>query len=305
MHERLTGCRRAQGAVLHSLWSQLHFGNQELCGHERQQRKWLGRSRRLPVCVISLWQCAKCHELYHVELRQITGQRSQPCASKVACYTMTVSEAGEQPAFDGVGYAYRSALFGKGSWSTMAALVEQPRTPIVYRQAARLRHAIRSTPAVIPCQSMHESNQHSTNTWCSGAKYLQLDARDGPTADSLKGGGLPHVPGHLIIWGLQANRIRLNGQRSACVNGLCAGAARLKEALEAEGLKGGGTVTQRAQRLMLLKDTPRDQLDRKHFAKGIIPQVGAFRTRILARVPDRFQAVLLTSFQTIADILVP
>lgn len=54
--------------------------------------------------------------------------------------------------------------------------------------------------------------------------------------------------------------------------GAGAGAARLKEALEAEGLKVGGTVRQRAERLMLLRDTPRDQLDRKHFAKGIIPQ---------------------------------
>lgn len=53
------------------------------------------------------------------------------------------------------------------------------------------------------------------------------------------------------------------------------GAAKLKEALEAEGMKGGGTLKQRAQRLMLLKYTPRDQLDRKHFAKGIIPQSAA------------------------------
>mmetsp|Transcript_6383 Transcript_6383/g.18382 ORF Transcript_6383/g.18382 Transcript_6383/m.18382 type:complete len:504 (+) Transcript_6383:259-1770(+) len=50
------------------------------------------------------------------------------------------------------------------------------------------------------------------------------------------------------------------------------GAQRLKEALEAEGLKAGGTLRQRAERLMLLRDTPRDKLDRKHFAKGIIPQ---------------------------------
>ncbi|XBI01014.1 hypothetical protein VPH35_129895 [Triticum aestivum] len=44
------------------------------------------------------------------------------------------------------------------------------------------------------------------------------------------------------------------------------GPEKLKEALTARGLKGGGTVQQRAERLFLLK--PLEQLDRKHFAKG-------------------------------------
>lgn len=37
--------------------------------------------------------------------------------------------------------------------------------------------------------------------------------------------------------------------------------------LQRLGLKAGGTPAQRAQRLWLLKDTPLDKLDRKHFAK--------------------------------------
>ncbi|KAL5219292.1 hypothetical protein ABZP36_019976 [Zizania latifolia] len=46
------------------------------------------------------------------------------------------------------------------------------------------------------------------------------------------------------------------------------GPEKLKEALAARGLKSGGTVQQRAERLFLLKHTPLIQLDRKHFAKG-------------------------------------
>lgn len=46
------------------------------------------------------------------------------------------------------------------------------------------------------------------------------------------------------------------------------GPEKLKEALAARGLKVGGTVQQRAERLFLLKHTPLEQLDRKHFAKG-------------------------------------
>jgi splicing factor 3A subunit 3 len=46
------------------------------------------------------------------------------------------------------------------------------------------------------------------------------------------------------------------------------GPEKLKEALAACGLKSGGTVEQRAERLFLLKHTPLEELDRKHFAKG-------------------------------------
>lgn len=53
-----------------------------------------------------------------------------------------------------------------------------------------------------------------------------------------------------------------------CVYSL--GADRLKEALQAMGLKSGGTVKERAQRLYLTKTTPLEQLDKKHFAKGVV-----------------------------------
>ncbi|CAK8567562.1 unnamed protein product [Lathyrus sativus] len=46
------------------------------------------------------------------------------------------------------------------------------------------------------------------------------------------------------------------------------GPERLKEALAALGLKTGGTVQQRAERLFLTKHTPLEKLDKKHFTKG-------------------------------------
>ncbi|KAL8049474.1 hypothetical protein ABFX02_06G022800 [Erythranthe guttata] len=46
------------------------------------------------------------------------------------------------------------------------------------------------------------------------------------------------------------------------------GPEKLKEALAALGLKTGGTLKQRAERLFLTKDTPLESLDRKHFVKG-------------------------------------
>lgn len=46
------------------------------------------------------------------------------------------------------------------------------------------------------------------------------------------------------------------------------GPEKLKEALAALGLKTGGTIQQRAERLFLTKDTPLEKLDKKHFAKG-------------------------------------
>ncbi|KAE8717474.1 OBP3-responsive protein 1 isoform 1 [Hibiscus syriacus] len=46
------------------------------------------------------------------------------------------------------------------------------------------------------------------------------------------------------------------------------GPEKLKEALAALGLKTGGTVQQRAERLFFTKHTPLDKLDKKHFAKG-------------------------------------
>ncbi|XP_078429865.1 splicing factor-like protein [Wolffia australiana] len=46
------------------------------------------------------------------------------------------------------------------------------------------------------------------------------------------------------------------------------GPEKLKEALAGLGLKTGGTLAQRAERLFLTKNTPLEKLDRKHFAKG-------------------------------------
>ncbi|KAL1532018.1 splicing factor SF3a60 [Salvia divinorum] len=46
------------------------------------------------------------------------------------------------------------------------------------------------------------------------------------------------------------------------------GPAKLKEALSALGLKTGGTVQQRAERLFLTKHIPLEKLDLKHFVKG-------------------------------------
>eukprot|EP00245_Coleochaete_scutata_P011206 TRINITY_DN4114_c0_g1_i1.p1 TRINITY_DN4114_c0_g1~~TRINITY_DN4114_c0_g1_i1.p1 ORF type:complete len:513 (-),score=146.40 TRINITY_DN4114_c0_g1_i1:146-1684(-) len=48
-------------------------------------------------------------------------------------------------------------------------------------------------------------------------------------------------------------------------------AEALKEALAALGLKTGGTPLQRAERLMLTKDTPLEEIEVKHFAKGRAP----------------------------------
>lgn len=46
---------------------------------------------------------------------------------------------------------------------------------------------------------------------------------------------------------------------------------KLKQALAALGLKTGGTPQQRAERLLLTKETPLEDLDPKHFAKGAKP----------------------------------
>ena len=45
----------------------------------------------------------------------------------------------------------------------------------------------------------------------------------------------------------------------------------IKEALAKLGLKAGGTLRQRAERLFLTRDVPLAELDRKHFVKGAAP----------------------------------
>ncbi|CAA7024503.1 unnamed protein product [Microthlaspi erraticum] len=46
------------------------------------------------------------------------------------------------------------------------------------------------------------------------------------------------------------------------------GDEKLKEALDALGLKVGGTMQRRAERLFLTKHTPLEKMDKKHFAKN-------------------------------------
>jgi hypothetical protein len=66
-----------------------------------------------------------------------------------------------------------------------------------------------------------------------------------------------------------------------------AGADRVKEALQALGLKCGGTLRQRAERLMSTKGRRLEELDKSLFAKGAAPAVSqpAASCR-LAGLPD-------------------
>lgn len=60
---------------------------------------------------------------------------------------------------------------------------------------------------------------------------------------------------------------------------MSAGGDRLKEALQALGLKCGGTVRQRAERLMAVKGKDLVAVDKSLFAKGAAPAVGAWNGR--------------------------
>ena len=62
-----------------------------------------------------------------------------------------------------------------------------------------------------------------------------------------------------------------------------AGADALKDALTKLGLKCGGTLRQRAERLILTKTTPVEKLDRKLFAKGVVPAVSHIRHTCICR----------------------
>ncbi|KAG5408113.1 hypothetical protein IGI04_004432 [Brassica rapa subsp. trilocularis] len=63
------------------------------------------------------------------------------------------------------------------------------------------------------------------------------------------------------------------------------------EALGALGLKVGGTLQQRAERLFLTKDTPLEKLDKKHFAKPIVKQNGDAKS---TQEPDNAKQIALT-----------
>ncbi|XP_013614275.1 PREDICTED: splicing factor 3A subunit 3 [Brassica oleracea var. oleracea] len=69
------------------------------------------------------------------------------------------------------------------------------------------------------------------------------------------------------------------------------GPEKLKEALGALGLKVGGTLQQRAERLFLTKDTPLEKLDKKHFAKPIVKQNGDAKS---TQEPDSGKQIALT-----------
>ena len=69
---------------------------------------------------------------------------------------------------------------------------------------------------------------------------------------------------------------------SSWISCAAAGADRLKEVLQALGLKSGGTLRQRAERLFLTRNTPLEKLDRKHFAKGAAPVAAADPQRAAA-----------------------
>ena len=63
-----------------------------------------------------------------------------------------------------------------------------------------------------------------------------------------------------------------------------AGADALKDALTKLGLKCGGTLRQRAERLILTKTTPVEKLDRKLFAKGVVPAVSRIGHSCVSRI---------------------
>lgn len=69
------------------------------------------------------------------------------------------------------------------------------------------------------------------------------------------------------------------------------GADRLKEALTQLGLKCGGTTKDRAARLWLTRDTPLEKLDRKHFAKGVVPPCVAADPAAAAKATAQARAV--------------
>ncbi|PNW82870.1 hypothetical protein CHLRE_06g297750v5 [Chlamydomonas reinhardtii] len=84
------------------------------------------------------------------------------------------------------------------------------------------------------------------------------------------------------------------------------GADRLKEALTQLGLKCGGTTKDRAARLWLTRDTPLEKLDRKHFAKGVVPPCVAADPAAAAKATAQARAVALLEVKVrkMAELLV-
>ncbi|KAL8137091.1 hypothetical protein V2J09_003092 [Rumex salicifolius] len=81
------------------------------------------------------------------------------------------------------------------------------------------------------------------------------------------------------------------------------GPEKLKEALAALGLKTGGTVQQRAERLFLTKNTPLEKLDKKHFVK---PSRGTMQNGdVLTSKQENAKeiALLETQVKTLCELL--
>eukprot|EP01018_Ginkgo_biloba_P003226 Gb_06863 [translate_table: standard] len=82
------------------------------------------------------------------------------------------------------------------------------------------------------------------------------------------------------------------------------GPEKLKQALGALGLKTGGTVQQRAERLFLTKFTPLDELDRKHFAKGSWPSTKRTDEEISQQVNASKEVALMeVKMQRLCELL--
>lgn len=83
------------------------------------------------------------------------------------------------------------------------------------------------------------------------------------------------------------------------------GGDALRSALTALGLKAGGTPSQRAARLWLTRDTPLDQLDRSHFAKGAAPPPRAVADPARAAAITRATALLEARVAALVSALAP
>lgn len=82
---------------------------------------------------------------------------------------------------------------------------------------------------------------------------------------------LPHERRQLGGLGPFAASLELITAANLIHCGVRAGPDAIKEALAKLGLKTGGTLRQRAERLFLTRDTPLAELDRKNFVKGAAP----------------------------------
>ena len=83
------------------------------------------------------------------------------------------------------------------------------------------------------------------------------------------------------------------------------GGDALRSALTALSLKAGGTPAQRAVRLWLTRDTPLDQLDRSHFARGAAPPPRAAADPARAAATARATALLEARVAALVSALTP